>query len=202
MLIATHLVPYILLPAIMIAIWSRREALGEKLNSVLALELGFAALILSMVFEFLWHALVQNWDYRNEEHWLNAAMYIAMNAGFALIAYGFRKGRALDMVLLAGVIASPIAYFAFHVKPVIWAVQAIGLAAITARAWLVLRDWRVFLFPLFSFGVNMAFTMLLFSTGDPLYHVLHDLLGTLLGTAIFGWAIWAGGAKRVGADAA
>jgi hypothetical protein len=64
------------------------------------------------------------------------------------------------------------------------------IIVVTVRGKQVLNDNRVYFFIVFSFGMNMVFIMLLFMTSNPLYHILHDILGTLLGLFIFGYLFW------------
>ncbi|MCY3410245.1 MAG: hypothetical protein INQ03_01290 [Candidatus Heimdallarchaeota archaeon] len=187
-LVGTHLIPYILIPLIAFGIYRKKSHLSKLFHSFWLVEIAFLLLMLSMVFEVLWHHFVQNWNYQNEFHILNGLMYVFMVAGFDLMAIGFHKNKPVDLILWVLIPITPVAYF-LEWKEVIWTIQLVGLLIVTWRSWLVLNDKRVFLFPIFSFVVNMIFIALLFSTGDPIYHILHDVLGTLLGFAIFGYLI-------------
>jgi hypothetical protein len=189
-LILTHLVPYLLIPAVMYVFHAKRQYLDTVIYSRKLIQAGLAALILSMLFELLWHSVVQNWEYQNDEHIFNFLMYFFMVAGFLLMGLGVKRNLIWDGVTIASAIAVPIAYFAFGVKEVIWGVQLLTLVILSVRARAVLRDNRMWLFPFFAFGVNMFFIFLLFSSDNPLYHILHDILGTLLGFAVFGYLFW------------
>jgi len=188
-LIITHIIPYILLPGIMIIFYLRRDYYEESVFSNILIQLGLISLILSMVFEFSWHALVQAWNYTNTYHVLNLLMYFFMNLGFALMSMGFLREKWTDITLIIIIGITPVAYLV-GIKPIIWIGQLIALIIFTIRAYQVLKDPLTFLFPVFSFGVNMLFIFLLFATNDPLYHILHDILGTLLGLGIFGLVVW------------
>lgn len=194
LLIITHLVPYVLLPAIMYILYSKKEYYQDKVYSYNLLQLAFVALIIAMIGEFLWHWLVQGWEYQSGEyHPLNGLMFSLMVLSFTLIAIGFDRGKLVDVVLVLVTIITPIAYVV-GIKPFAYIAQTIGLVALTVRSMRVLQDGRVILFPVFSFGVNMGFISLLFSATDPtiqiIYHILHDIMGTLLGLAIWGYLLW------------
>lgn len=200
-LILTHLVPFILIPAIMFAIHKKREYLKTKVKSLFAIQLGFGIIIPAMLFEVLWHWLVQGWLYNTSDmHFFNGMMFTLTNLGFAFVAYGFKKYLWTDIILALCVIITPIGYFIFSFKPITYSILSVILLILTIRSYLVLRSWKVFLFPIFAAGVNIIFLSLLFSTNNPVYHILHDMAGTLLGTALFGWAIYSneGDKKHMG----
>jgi len=167
----------------------RKEYLSKKMNSVFIYHLGILSIVIALISEVSWHHFVQNWIYTNDIHILNMLMYLFMNIGFTLMNLGIRRTKFLDESLLISSLLTPLMYY-LGIKEIIWVIQLIGLIAITVNAKKVLKDNLVYLFPVFSFVVNMIFIMLLFQTDNPLYHIFHDIFGTLLGFAILGYAFW------------
>jgi hypothetical protein len=194
-LIITHMVPYILIPGVMVIFHKRKDYLKDKIFSYPLIQAGFVSLILSMLVEAAWHHFVQNWEYQNDTHLLNGLMYLFMNAGFAFLALGFRRNHIRDLIAAAMVVLTPVFYF-LGIKQPIWLIQTYLFIDLVLRAHSVLRDKRIIWFPVFSLGVNMGFIMLLFIYDHPVFHILHDLLGTLLGFAIFGWLVWINPRKK------
>jgi hypothetical protein len=143
-----------------------------------------------MAAEFAWHSMVQNWDYRNDLHLFNGLMYVFMTASFVLLSWGLRKGKVLDALMLILLALVPLSHFWWGIKEIIWIAQLAALTVLTYRSWIVLEDPLVFLFPVFSFGVNMMFSMMLFITKEPVYHILHDLPGTLMGLTVYGVLVY------------
>ena len=167
----------------------RKEDLHKKMNSILIYQVGLISILIGLLAEVLWHHFIQDWVYNNDIHVLNMLMYMFMNLGFALMSLGIKRNKIWDEVLIILSLCVPLVYYLGY-KEVIWGIQLWGLIVITVNAKKVLHDNLVFLFPFFSFVVNMVFIMLLFQTDNPLYHILHDITGTLLGFAILGYAFW------------
>ncbi len=188
-LVATHFIPYFLIPLMLWSVNHRKENLSKKMNSILLYQLGLFSILVGLVAELMWHQFVQDWIYTNDTHIFNMFMYLFMNLGFAFMSLGIKRRKIWDEVLVICALCTPLIYYV-GVKEIIWGIQLWGLIAITINAKQVLQDKLVYLFPLFSFVVNMIFIMLLFQTDNPLYHILHDITGTLLGFAILGYAFW------------
>eukprot|EP00775_Hariotina_reticulata_P002355 gene2355-2661_t len=106
---------------------------------------------------------------------------------------GFNIGDAMDYFLLATAPLTLLLYYLgaseFHTKVPIYIMMSTIFAILTSRFWQVLKTPKVLLFPLFSVGVNLGFIALLakFQTDaflNPLFHILHDAAGTMMGIAI------------------
>ena len=147
-LILTHLIPYVLIPLIMWIFYTKRDYYKDKLYSQSFIQFGLICLILSMIFEFSWHAFVQNWNYTNDLHPLNGLMYFWMVVSFALISMGFLREKKIDIVLISLVVITPIAYL-FGIKPIIWMAQLIALIILTINAWKILQDRLIILLLVF-----------------------------------------------------
>jgi hypothetical protein len=94
-----------------------------------------------------------------------------------------------DIGLAVSVIVTPVAY-AFEIKHIIWLTHLVILVIIPIRGKQVTQDACAYLFIIFFLGMNMVFIMVMFATNNPQYHILHDILGTLLGLWIFAYLFW------------
>lgn len=185
-LIITHVIPFLLIPAIMLIFHKNREYYIPKINSYILVQIGYIFLLISMVFEVYSHAVIQKWDYESTYNFANGAMFVLMTLAFSFVSLGLKKGKWEDILMVGAIIFTPIGY-ALHLTPSKFIGSTVGVIFMTWRGYQVLQDKKVFFFPLFSFAVNMVFLMLLAQTMHPIYHILHDVLGTLLGFAIFGY---------------
>lgn len=196
LLILTHLVPYIMIPLMMWGFYKRRDYYKKIIYSNLLIQLGFITIFISLVFEFSWHHFVQQWNYENTSHVLNLLFFTFMNLGFGLFSIGLYREKFTDALLVFAVLFTPIVYLLGY-KSLGSVSQVIWLVILTYRLYKVLKDPLVFLFPFFSFFVNMIFIYLLYTTKQPLYHILHDLVGTLLGFGIVGYLLWINPTRRM-----
>lgn len=194
-LFITHLVPYLLIPMVMVVFHKRVPHLTSVIRLSALIQIGLLCLIGSMVAEFAWHHFIQSWNYQNDTHILNGLMYGLMVTGFAFMALRLLRIGIRDVIIICCVIAVPIVY-AINIKPVIWVIQTWMVIEITLRALRVLNDKQILFFPFLTIVVNMAFIFLLFSSHHPVFHILHDLLGTLLGFALFGYLFWINPPRR------
>ena len=93
----------------------------------------------------------------------------------------------------------------------IYVVLTLVFLTLTIRGGKLLKDWRIIFVPLLSVGVNLTFIFLLDKYGgnpytnvqikyNALFHILHDLLGTLAGVAVFAWLVYDKGIAKFKAE--
>lgn len=189
-IVAAHFSVY-LVAALNIWIFSRRSEFFTSVVKVRSLPLiycGYASFAIAASYEIAEH-IGDNWIYVSQISSLNRLFYTFINAGVCLIALGLRKSRWLDIVLIASLIAIPLTYGIQNGKVIMNVIQLIP-AVIFVRNWyVVMRDWRVFLFVLFSNVMTLGFGIALIVTG---YQVLHIFVGLSSAVAllILGYVAW------------
>jgi hypothetical protein len=205
-LILTHVVAFALIPLAMRVFYQSLRVLDVSEKTVFSSQLGLAFIMVAIASEMGWH-VTQCWYYKNEFTMLNFMFYFFLISAFVLWADGLaikttpwtRAINFLFAISLLGVsILYPIGYQANdpNYKIPIYIALTLVFSVLTYRGYLLLRTWKIWLFPLFSVGVNLAFIFLLDRFGgdpitDPqatynaLFHILHDIGGTEAGVAIF-----------------
>jgi hypothetical protein len=200
-LIVTHLLPFAIIPVTMRVFFQREDYLiSQGMHSPFAIQLGLAFLMVALSSEFGWH-IQQEWFYHDDFTTLNFMFYAFLISAFALWADGFARNKYIDFLFTASLIAISIFYplgAKFdnpQFKIPIFIALIIVFSFLTYRAYKVLRDWRIIFFPIFSVGVNLFFVFLLDRHEsspilNPLFHVLHDLVGTETGILIFTYLVY------------
>ncbi len=135
----------------------------------------------------LWtHIYITNFGYKTDKfNVYDGIIFSIMAMSFCLIAYGLKKGRYEDLLMLLGILSIPIGYI-YEIEPFRFIGQTVGLTFMVIRSYQIIKNWHILWVPFFSAGMNVFFLMLEKSTHHPVFHLLHDLCGTLLGFAIFG----------------
>ncbi len=210
-LIVTHILTFVLIPLAMRIFYQALKNLRLSLKIIFASQLGLALVMVSIASEIGWH-VTQCWYYQNDFTMLNFMFYFFLISAFALWADGLSKEtntltRLIDLVFALGLLAVSILYpigFANEdpgLKVPIYITLTVVFTVLTYRGYKLLEDWRIIFVPIFSVGVNLSFVFLLDKLGgnpysDPqvfynaLFHILHDLGGTLAGVAIFTWLVY------------
>lgn len=214
-LIITHVLNFALIPLAMRVFYQGLTNLGVPFKTVFASQLGLAFIMVAIASEIGWH-VTQCWYYQNDFTILNFMFYFFLISAFALWSDGLSRETTtmtnlINIVfaisLLVVSILYPLGYQANNptFKIPIYITLTLVFAVLTYRGYQLLQDWRIILVPIFSVVVNLAFIFLLEKFGgDPynhpqvtfnaLFHILHDLLGTELGVAIFAWLVYS---KRI-----
>ncbi len=205
-LIVTHILAFVLIPLAMRTFDYSLRLLDFPNSAIFSSQLGLAFIMVAIALEIGSH-VTQCWYYQNEFTMLNFMFYFFLISAFALWANGlapkvtawtrvFNLLFAISLLIVA--IVYPMGYETDNpsYKIPIYIALTLVFSVLTYRGYQLLKTWKVFLFPLFSVGVNLFFIFLLARFGgDPiinpqvsynaLFHILHDLGGTEAGVAIF-----------------
>ncbi|MEM8638568.1 MAG: hypothetical protein AAGG51_07140 [Cyanobacteria bacterium P01_G01_bin.54] len=212
-LVTTHAITFALIPLAMRIFYEGLKNLGTGRKSIFASQLGLSFVMVSIASEMGWH-VTQCWYYRNDFTMLNFMFYFFLISSFALWADGLVEKstvvtRVVNLVLALGLLGAAVLYKLGYeadnsnYKVPIYILLTLVFTVLTYRGYKLLdKDWRIFLVPVFSVGVNLAFIFLLDGVVEKstpehpmiimnaLYHICHDLLGTEAGVAIFTWLVY------------
>lgn len=205
-LIATHILTFVLIPLAMRIFYQALKNLGLSLKTIFASQLGLALVMVAIASEIGWH-VTQCWYYQNDFTMLNFMFYFFLISAFALWSDGLSQQtniltRLVNVVFAIGLLVTcilyPLGYFQGNpsFKIPIYITLTVVFTVLTYRGYKLLKDWRIIFVPIFSVGVNLSFIVLLDKYGqesklyNALFHILHDLAGTLAGVAIFTWLVY------------
>eukprot|EP00250_Pteridium_aquilinum_P007234 c17002_g1_i1 orf=250-1095(+) len=209
-LIATHLIPFILMPFSMWVCHEGTQALQEMgAKSPFQALLGLAYIMVSISGEVGWH-VHQRWFYHEDYDILNFFHYVFITLGTTFWALGVQtkdtQSNILDALLmlctpLATLTYGRAAYLSYHemdgaTKVPIHIAMCYQYAVLSWRLFKLLKgDMRVWIFPFFSVGMNLFFVILLQKYQinlilNPLFHILHDVAGTMMGVLIITLLLW------------
>lgn len=215
-LIATHILTFVLIPLAMRIFYQALNNLELPLKTIFASQLGLALVMVSIAAEIGWH-VTQCWYYQNDFTMLNFMFYFFLISAFALWSDGLSQQsnlltRLVNVIFACGLLATCILYPLGYTendflgnpafKIPIYITLTVVFAVLTYRGYKLLEDWRIIFVPIFSVGVNLFFIALLDKYGqesivyNALFHILHDLMGTLAGVAIFTWLVYQKGIAR------
>ncbi len=209
-LIATHILTFVLIPLAMRIFYQGLKNLGLSLKTIFSSQLGLALVMVAIASEIGWH-VTQCWYYQNDFTMLNFMFYFFLISSFALWSDGLSQQnniltRLVNVVFAIGLLVTCILYPLGYMennfqgnpsfKIPIYITLTMVFAVLTYRGYKLLEDWRIIFVPIFSVGVNLSFIVLLDKYGqetvlyNALFHILHDLAGTLAGVAIFTWLVY------------
>ncbi|MBO1346286.1 MAG: hypothetical protein EBE86_002270 [Hormoscilla sp. GUM202] len=213
-LIITHVLVFAVIPLAMRIFAKSLAILGQPPRMIFASQLGLAFIMVAIASEIGWH-VTQCWYYQNQFTMLNFMFYFFLISAFALWADGLAQKNPVTTKLLNVLFAIsllvvsilyPLGYKADNpdYKIPIYVALTLVFAVLTYQGYLLLRTWKIVLFPIFSVGVNLGFIALLDKYGgnpytDPqiqsnaLFHILHDIGGTEAGLIIFTALVYAKG---------
>ena len=189
-IVAAHFSVY-LVAALNIWIFSRRSEFFTsvvKLRSLPLIYCGYASFAIGASYEIAEH-IGDNWIYVSQISSLNRLFYTFINAGVCLIALGLRKSRMLDIVLIASLIAVPLAYGIQNSKGIMNVIQLIPAIIFVFNWYVVMRDWRVFLYVLFSNFMTIGFGIALIVTDNQVLHIFVGL-SAAVALLILGYVAW------------
>ncbi|MEO0456904.1 MAG: hypothetical protein AAF152_10015 [Cyanobacteria bacterium P01_A01_bin.114] len=189
-IIAAHFSTYIV-AAINIWIFSRRSEFYQtvvKLRSLPLIYFGFACFAISASYEIAEH-IGDDWLYESQISPLNRLFYTFITAGLCLIALGLRESRILDILLVASLIAVPLTYGINDSKSLMQLISLIPAAIFVYNWYVVMRDWRVFLYLLFSNVLALGFGIALIVTGQQAFHLFVGP-ASAIALLILGYVTW------------
>ncbi|ERN43081.1 hypothetical protein KR51_00001420 [Rubidibacter lacunae KORDI 51-2] len=189
-IIAAHFSVYVV-AAVSIWIFSRRSEFFTSILKVRSLPLiyfGYAAFAIGSSYEIAEH-IGDNWIYISQISSLNRLFYTFVNAGVCSIALGLRKSRWLDILLIGSLIAVPLTYGIHNSKTIMNFIQLISAIIFVWNWYIVMRDWRVFLYVVFANFMTFAFGIVLIITGNQVLHIFVGL-SAAVALLILGYVAW------------
>lgn len=189
-IIAAHFLTYVV-AAIDIWIFVRRSEFYTTVVKVRSLPLiyfGFACFAISASYEIAEH-IGDDWLYESQISPLNRLFYTFITAGLCLIALGLRKSTLLDSLLIASLIAVPLTYGVNDSKSLMQLISLVPAVIFVYNWYVVMRDWRVFLYLLFSNVLALGFGIALIVTGQQAFHLFVGP-ASAIALLILGYVAW------------
>ena len=190
-IIAAHFSVYVV-SALNIWIFARRSAFYRDvvpLRSLPAIYWGFASFAIASSYEIAEH-IGDDWHYVSQVSVLNGLFYTFITAGVGLIAMGLKRAWWSDLLAIACIVAVPIAYSLDDSKGLALQLPQLLAAALFVYHWfVVMRDWRVFFYPLLSNVVALGFGIALIATGNQALHIFVGLFSAIA-LLVLGYVAW------------
>ncbi|EDX85947.1 hypothetical protein S7335_3650 [Synechococcus sp. PCC 7335] len=187
---AAHFSVYIAV-AICIWIFSKRADFYTSrlaLRSLPSIYWGYACFAIATSYEIAEH-MNDQWVYISQISGLNNLFYSFIVFGVGFIALGLKKDRLLDSLVIAGMTVTPFLYGLNDSKTAIQIPQLIVAIIFVYKWFMVMRDWRVFLYLLFSNVIALGFGIALIATGNQIYHLFIGP-ASAIGLLILGYVAW------------
>lgn len=159
-----------------------------RLRSLALIYCGYACFAIATSYEIAEH-IGDRWIYVSQISSLNLLFYSFINLGLGLIALGLKKSKAVDFVLMASIIAVPLLYGVNDSKSLMQAAQFVTAGIFIYKWYDVMRDWRVFLYLLFSNVIALAFGIALIVTENQLFHIFIGP-SSAFGLLTLGYVAW------------
>jgi len=159
-----------------------------KLRSLPSIYWGYVCFAVATSYEVAEH-INDDWFYISQISGLNNLFYSFLVFGLGLISLGLRKNTWLDVLLIASMVATPILYGVNDAKTAIQLPQLITAAIFVYKWYAVMKDWRVFLYLLFSNVVGLGFGIALIATGNQIFHLFIGPAGAVA-LLILGYVAW------------
>ncbi len=169
--------------AISIWVFSQRSDFYRhtlKLRSLPSIYWGYACFAIATSYEVAEH-MNDDWFYVSQLSELNNLFYSFIVFGVGFIALGLKKNTLLDIAVIACMVATPLIYGANDSKSLIQIPQLIVAIVFVYKWYAVMKDWRVFLYLLFSNVIALGFGIALIATGNQVFHLF---IGPASGVAL------------------
>lgn len=189
-IVAAHFSVYAVV-ALSIVIFSCRSEFYTqtlKLRSLPFIYWGYGCFAIATSYEIAEH-IGDQWLYVSRLSELNNLFYSFLVFGLGLIALGLKKNRLVDSLLLACMVATPFLYGLNGGKSALQLPQLIVAIVFVYRWYVVMRDWRVFLYLLFSNGLALGFGIALIATGNQVFHLFIGP-SSAIALLILGYVAW------------
>ena len=189
-IIAAHFSVYIV-AATNIWIFHRRSHFYQtvvKLRSLPLIYYGFCCLAIATTYEIAEH-IGDRWIYVSQISSLNRLFYTFIVAGLSLIAMGLKKAWWSDILLVASTVGVMVTYGVNDSKSAIQLFQLVAGGIFVYQWYITMRDWRVFLYFLFSNVLALASGIALIATGNQFWHIFIGPLSAI-GLLILGYVAW------------
>ena len=159
-----------------------------RLRSLPLIYCGFAAMAIGASYEIAEH-INDNWIYVSRLSALNQLFYSFISGGICLIALGLKRSTITDIILLASLFLVPLTYGIQGGKGIMQMVQLPAAIIFVIHWYLVMKDWRVFLYALLSNFVALGFGIALIATGNQVFHIFVGF-SSALGLLVLGYVAW------------
>ena len=151
-----------------------------KLRSLPSIYWGYVCFAVATSYEVAEH-MNDDWFYVSRLSELNNLFYSFIVFGVGFIALGLKKNKLLDVLIIVCMVATPLLYGVNDGKGLIQIPQLIVAVVFVYKWYVVMRDWRVFLYLLFSNVVALEFGIALIATGNQVFHIF---IGPASGVAL------------------
>ncbi len=189
-LIAAHFSVYVV-TALNIWIFHQRSEFYQtevKLRSLPAIYWGFACYAIGSSYEIA-EDITDNWFYVSRLSALNLLFYTFISGGVCLIAWGLRRSRLTDILLLASLVLVPLTYGVNDSKSLMQLLQLVPAVIFVLHWYWVMRDWRVWLYLLFVNVGTLGLGIALIATGQQIFHVFIGPVSAA-GLLVLGYVTW------------
>ena len=159
-----------------------------KLRSLPSIYWGYACFAIATSYEVAEH-MGDDWFYVSRISGLNNLFYSFIVFGLGFIALGLKKNRFLDVLLVACMLITPILYGYEDSKMAIQLPQLVTAVIFIYKWYVVMKDWRVFLYLLFSNVVALGFGIALIATGNQVFHLFIGP-ASAIALLILGYVAW------------
>lgn len=189
-IVAAHFSTYVVIAINIWIFYHRREFFQTtvKVRSLPLIYSGFACFAISTTCEIAEH-IGDMWIYESQISVLNRLFYTFITAGVSLIALGLRKSRILDTLLIASMVAVPLTYGVQGSKSIMQMISLVPAIIFVFNWYRVMRDWRVFLYLLFSNVLAIGFGIALIATDQQVFHIFIGPVSAI-GLLILGYVAW------------
>ncbi|MEO0647825.1 MAG: hypothetical protein AAFZ17_16980 [Cyanobacteria bacterium J06650_10] len=177
--------------AISIWIFSSRSDFYQrvvKLRSLPSIYWGYACFAVATSYEVAEH-MGDDWFYVSRISELNNLFYSFIVFGLGFIALGLKKNKLLDVLLVVCMAVMPILYGYNDSKAAIQLPQLVTAAIFVYKWYAVMKDWRVFLYLLFTNVIALGFGIALIATGNQLFHLFIGP-ASAIALLILGYIAW------------
>ena len=141
-----------------------------KLRSLPSIYWGYACFAIATSYEVAEH-VGDDWFYVSKLSTLNNLFYSFIVFGLGFIALGLKKNKWLDGLLIVCMVVTPLLYGMGDSKSAIQIPQLITAVIFIYRWYIVMKDWRVFLYLLFSNVLALGFGIALIATVNQAFHL-------------------------------
>ena len=159
-----------------------------KLRSLPSIYWGYACFAIATSYEVAEH-VGDDWFYVSKLSTLNNLFYSFIVFGLGFIALGLKKNKWLDGLLIVCMVVTPLLYGMGDSKSAIQIPQLITAVIFIYRWYIVMKDWRVFLYLLFSNVLALGFGIALIATGKQAFHLFIGP-SSAIALLILGYVAW------------
>ncbi len=189
-IVAAHLSVYLVV-ALNIWVFSSRSYFYTnvlKLRSLPLIYFGFGCKAIATSYEIAEH-IGDKWLYVSHISDLNRLFYTFLTAGTCLIAMGLKKSKLTDLLSVLCLVSVPILYGVGDSKTLIQWPQLVATIIFVYHWYIIMRDWRIFLYPVLSNVVALGLGIALIVSKNQIFHIFIGPASGL-GLLLLGYVAW------------